>query len=151
MTARYREHTALKDILMHYWGPTSIGKSLHTMGPANVITHRKYINGKVPIYMGSWGFATFRNMAPVNNTTHHKCIKMYCVCQDINAFIYDKRQITECDKYKYLGVIISNKKRRFKENFQYLKEKSTRACISTETNHRIRQQYLVPRCPGRRT
>ena len=69
------------------------------------------------------------------NTTKTKIMifnKMYCVCQDINAFIYDKRQITECDKYKYLGVIISNKKMRFKENFQYLKEKSTRACISAD-------------------
>ena len=59
------------------------------------------------------------------------------VSRDVNMFTFEAKHIEQVDSYKYLAVIISSNKKRFKKHFDYVKEKTNRAI--TTANIYIRQ------------
>ena len=59
--------------------------------------------------------------------------KKFQISDPTPTFTFNGEVIEECSEYKYLGVIFSTKGQRFKNNFTYLAEKSTRVVITTKT------------------
>ena len=61
----------------------------------------------------------------------------YEVCSYVMRFSFEGNPIEQVDCYKYLGVFLSYKKKRFKKHFIYITEKANHAIITS--NIYIRQ------------